>query len=164
LCCEEQAPLAISRPSEGQKEGSSKMNFNQVIIAGFIGLAPETKTLNNGKPVLKFSVATNKFWTGTDGERKEKSDWHQVVAYGDGFSKLAARLASGSHVLVQGEIVTREYERIIKVPNGKKTIEHKIQQQVVEIKANIIRVLDRAPKAEAGQADTQLENTEDIPY
>jgi len=140
------------------------MNFNQVIIAGFIGLAPETKTLNNGKPVLKFSVATKKFWTGADGERKEKSDWHQVVAYGDGFSKLAARLASGSHVLVQGEIVTREYERIIKVPNGKKTIEHKIQQQVVEIKANIIRVLDRAPKAEAGQADTQLENTEDIPY
>ena len=94
--------------------------------------------------MLKFSVATNKFWTDANNERKENTQWHQVVAYGDGFSKLAARLASGSHVLVQGEVVTREYERVIKVPNGKKTIEHKIQQQVVDIKANIIRVLDRS--------------------
>jgi single-strand DNA-binding protein len=133
-----------------------KMNFNQVIIAGFIGRTPETRTLNSGKPVLKFSVATNKFWTDANNERKEKSDWHQVVAYGDGFSKLAARLASGSHVLVQGEIVTREYERVIKVPNGKKTIEHKIQQQVVEIKANIIRVLDRASNgSDAAETETE---------
>jgi len=134
------------------------MNFNQVIIAGFIGRTPEQKTLNSGKPVLKFSVATNKFWTDANNERKENTQWHQVVAYGDGFSKLAARLASGSHVLVQGEIVTREYERVIKVPNCKKTIEHKIQQLAVEIRAEIIRVLDRSPKAESGEA--QSENME----
>ncbi len=79
-------------------------------------------------------------------------------AYDDGFSKLAARLASGSHVLVQGEIVTREYERVIKVPNGKKTIEHKIQQQVVEIKANIIRVLDRSSNA-SDAAETESEES-----
>jgi single-strand DNA-binding protein len=89
------------------------MNFNQVIIAGFIGRTPEQKTLNSGKPVLKFSVATNKFWTDVNNERKENTQWHQVVAYGDGFSKLAARLASGSHVLVQGEIVTREYASVV---------------------------------------------------
>jgi hypothetical protein len=81
----------------------------------------------------------------------------QTYAYGDGFSKLAARLASGSHVLVQGEIVTREYEPVIKVPNGKKTIERKIQQQVVEIKANIIRVLGRSSnnESDAGEPETE---------
>jgi single-strand DNA-binding protein len=150
--------LAIRAQVKGRKKDLQKMNFNQVIIAGFIGRAPEQKTLNSGKPVLKFSVATNKFWTDANNERKENTQWHQVVAYGDGFSKLAARLASGSHVLVQGEIVTREYERVIKVPNGKKTIEHKIQQQVVEIKANIIRVLDRSSNG-SDTAETETEES-----
>lgn len=135
------------------------MNFNQVIIAGFIGRTPEQKILNSGKPVLKFSVATNKFWTDANNERKENTQWHQVVAYGDGFSKLAARLVSGSHVLVQGEIVTREYERVIKVPNAKKTIDHKIQQQVVEIKANIIRVLDRSSSSESDAAEPEIDES-----
>jgi single-stranded DNA-binding protein len=75
---------------------------------------------------------------------------------------LAARLASRSHVLVQGELQTREYERIIQVPNGKKTIDHKIQQLAVEIRAEIIRILDRSPKAESGEAQTA--NAEEAPY
>jgi hypothetical protein len=50
---------------------------------------------------------------------------------------------------------TREYERTIQVPNGKKTIDHKIQQLAVEIRADIIRVLDRSPKSESGEAQTE---------
>jgi len=86
------------------------------------------------------------------------------VAFGPGFSRLAERLKSGSQVFVQGELQTREYERTIQVPSGKKFIEHKIKQLVVEIKADTIRVLDRSSKAESGSAETQPDNTEDIPY
>jgi single-strand DNA-binding protein len=45
---------------------------------------------------------------------------------------------------VQGELATREYDRTIQVPSGKKTIEHVIQQLVVELKADTIRILDRS--------------------
>ncbi len=101
-------------------------------------------------------------WTNDAGDREVSIRWSDFSASlelpeFDGFSKLAARLASGSHVLVQGKLVTREYERIIRVPNGKKTIEHKIQQQVVEVKANIIRVLDRSSN---GSDAAETENEE----
>jgi hypothetical protein len=66
--------------------------------------------------------------------------------FGEGFAKLAERLSPGSHVFVQGELQTREYECTIQVPNGKKTIDHKIQQLAVEISAEIIRILDRSPR------------------
>jgi single-strand DNA-binding protein len=137
---------------------------NQILVIGFLGKDPQTASTNNGTPVLKFSVATNKYWTDANDERHERAQWHQIVAFGPGFSKLAERLKSGSQVFVQGELQTREYERTIQVPSGKKFIEHKIKQLVVEIKADTIRVLDRSAKAESGHAETQPENTEDIPY
>jgi hypothetical protein len=51
-------------------------------------------------------------------------------------------------VFVQGELTTREYDRAIQVPSGKKTIEHVIQQLAVELKADTIRLLDRSSSAE----------------
>ena len=67
-----------------------------------------------------------------------------MVAFGAAFVQLSDRLAKGAHVFVQGELNTREYDRTIKVPNGKKTIEHSIRQLVVELRADTIRLLDRA--------------------
>jgi single-strand DNA-binding protein len=58
---------------------------------------------------------------------------------------------------VQGELVTREYDRMIKVPNGKKTIEHTIKQLVVELKADTIRILDR-PKSNGDTTDAPSDN------
>jgi single-stranded DNA-binding protein len=79
-------------------------------------------------------------------------------AFGNAFSKTAERLVKGSLVYVQGELVTREYDRTIKVPNGKKTIEHTIKQLVVELKADTIRILDRSKSntnADETPADTE---------
>jgi len=67
---------------------------------------------------------------------------------------LADRLVKGAHVFVQGELTTREYDRLIKVPTAKgKSIEHVIQQLVVELKAETIRTLDRSP-SNGEQSDT----------
>jgi single-strand DNA-binding protein len=156
---------AATRLFRAQVKGRKKdiqVNFNQVSVIGFLGKAPKTSSLKNGTPVLNFSVATNKYWTDENGERRERTQWHQVVGFGEGFAKLAERLSPGSHVFVQGELQTREYERTIQVPNGKKTIDHKIQQLAVEIRAEVIRVLDRSPKSESGEAETA--NAEEAPY
>lgn len=121
------------------------MNLNQLSIIGFIGKDAETKYLPNGTPVTKFSVATKKSWKDENNEWKEKTQWHNVVAFGKGFEQLADRLVKGTHVFVQGELSTREYDRTIKVSTGKgKNIEHVIQQLVVELKADTVRTLDRS--------------------
>ena len=129
------------------------MNLNQLSIIGFVGKNAETKYLPNGTPVVKFSVATKKSWKDENDEWKEKTQWHNVVAFGKGFAQMTERLTKGSHVFVQGELSTREYDRTIKVQSGKgKAIEHVIQQLVVELKADTVRILDRS-NANGEQSD-----------
>ena len=65
------------------------MNLNQLSIIGFIGKNAETKYLANGTPVTKFSVATKKSWKDENDEWKEKTQWHNVTAFGKGFVLLA---------------------------------------------------------------------------
>jgi single-strand DNA-binding protein len=109
------------------------------------GAKAETKNLRNGTPVTKFSIATKRSWKDENNEWKEKTQWHNVVAFGKGFAQLADRLVKGAHVLVQGELSAREYDRTIKVLNGEgKSTEHTIQQLVVELRADTIRLLDRS--------------------
>jgi single-strand DNA-binding protein len=124
------------------------MNFNQLTIVGFIGKNAETSQLSNGTPVTKFSVATTRSWKEDQGAWRTRTQWHNVVAFGAGFTQLAPRLCKGSHVFVQGELTTREYDRTIQVPSGKKAIAHVIQQLIVELKADTVRLLDRSSGAQ----------------
>ena len=135
------------------------MNFNQLTIIGFIGKNAETKQLPNGTPVTKFSVATTRSWKDDKGEWKDKTQWHNVVAYGNGFAQLATRLGKGTHVFVQGELTTREYDRTIQVPSGKKTIDHVIQQLAIELKADSIRLLDRTTTGDPANGDQDSDDS-----
>lgn len=120
------------------------MNLNQLTIIGFIGKNAEAKQLPNGAMIKKFSVATTKSWKDDSGDWKSKTQWHNVIAFGQSFAQMAVRLLKGSLVFVQGEPTTREYNRTIQVPNGKKIVDHVIQQLTVELKAEMIRPLDRS--------------------
>jgi single-strand DNA-binding protein len=62
------------------------MNFNQLTIIGHIGRNAEIKQLPNGTPVTKFLVATTRSWKDDKGEWKDKTQWHNVVAYGQSFA------------------------------------------------------------------------------
>ena len=127
------------------------MNLNQHMIIGFVGRTAETKILQNDSVVTKFTVATKKSWKDDEGKWQEKSQWHNIVAWGKGFEQMTPRLVKGAHVFVQGELNTREYDRILKVPSGKKTIEHTIKQLIAELKADTIRILDRKREADEPQ-------------
>ena len=128
------------------------MNLNQLTIIGFIGRNAETKQLPNGTPVTKFSVATTRSWKDEKGEWKDKTQWHTIIAFGQGLAQMAPRLLKGAHVFVQGELTTREYGRTITVPSGKKSVEHVIQQIAVELRADTIRILDRVGNSEPSEA------------
>ena len=138
------------------------MNLNQLTIIGFIGRNAETKQLPNGTSVTKFSVATTRSWKDDKGEWKDKTQWHTVVLFGQGFAQLTPRLVKGAHVFVQGELTTREYDRTITVPNGKKSIEHVIRQLAVELKADTVRILDRTGSADPGVAAQPVAD-DDVP-
>jgi single-strand DNA-binding protein len=71
-------------------------------------------------------------------------------------------LLKGAHVFVQGELTTREYDRTISVPGGKKSVERVIQQLAVELKADTIRILDRNANSESSEATQDL-TEDDIP-
>ena len=121
------------------------MNLNQLSIIGFVGQNAETRQLPSGTPVTKFSVATKHSWKDENDVWQQKTQWHNVAAFGKSFAQVTDRLVKGAHVFVQGEMTTREYDRTIKVPTGKgKTIKHTIPQLVIELKADTIRILDRS--------------------
>jgi single-strand DNA-binding protein len=138
--------------------------MNQQTILGFTGRQAEVTQLKNGTPVAKFSVATKISWKDKDTDDwKERTQWHNVVGYGETFAKLADRLVKGAYVLVQGEHLTRQYDKTIEISNGKKKIEHVIKATVVELKADIIKLLDRAA-APTDESATDQPTGDDVPF
>jgi len=94
------------------------MNLNQLSIIGFIDQNAETKSLPNGTLVTKFSVATKRSWKGKNGTSQQKTQWHNIVAFGKSFAQITDRLTKGVHVFVQEELTTGEFNRTINVPTA----------------------------------------------
>lgn len=82
---------------------------NKVILVGRLGLDPEVKDIN-GLSICNFSVATSKEWRDDSGEKKEKTEWHKIVAFKDLAGVCGKYLSKGSQVYVEGEIQTRSWE------------------------------------------------------
>jgi len=75
-------------------------SVNKVILVGNLGKDPESRSFQNGGEVVSFSVATSETWKdrGT-GERKEKTEWHNVSIFSEGLARVAKRyLRKGSKV------------------------------------------------------------------
>ena len=129
--------------------------FNQITLLGYLGKDASSSN-KNGTTVTKFSVATKKSWKDQNDEWQEKSQWHQVVCFGETFEAMTPRLVKGAQVFVQGQLATHNYDRTIKVPAGNgKVIEHVIKQLVVEVKADTIRVLDRSVNPDNDAAEPE---------
>jgi single-strand DNA-binding protein len=74
-------------------------------------------------------------------------------------AKLAERLIEGTLVYVQGELTTRDRERTTKVPNGNAVIEAVVKQLEVEVKADVIRILDRRSSGDAEDTTSEMEGS-----
>ena len=86
------------------------MSVNKVILVGRVGKDPESKQTNNGSTVCKFSVATSERYTDKQGQKQDKTEWHNVVCFGK-LADIAARyIRKGKQVYVEGKITTRSWE------------------------------------------------------
>lgn len=88
------------------------MSLNRASLIGHLGRDPEVRRLNNGNPVVSFSIATSDTWRDKQtGERREATQWHNVVIYNEHLCKVAENyLKKGSKCLVEGKIKTRKWQ------------------------------------------------------
>jgi single-strand DNA-binding protein len=83
---------------------------NRVILIGHLGQNPETKTIDNGKKVTRFTMATDDSFKNSEGQKVSEATWHNIVAW-NGLADVASRfLRKGRQVAVEGRLVYRSYE------------------------------------------------------
>lgn len=87
-------------------------NLNQAQLIGRIGKDPEVRTLDGGNQVCNFSLATSEKWTDkSSGEVKEKTEWHNIVAWGKQVDVIQKYAFKGQLVFIQGPLQTRSWEK-----------------------------------------------------
>ena len=85
-------------------------SINKVILIGNLGKDPELRYTPQGRPVVNFSMATTDRWTNRDGEKQERTEWHNVVLWGRQAEVANQYLKKGSCCYIEGRIVTRSWE------------------------------------------------------
>ncbi|MGD0779864.1 MAG: single-stranded DNA-binding protein [Dehalococcoidales bacterium] len=133
-------------------------SLNKVTIIGNVGNEPEMRFTPNGKPVTSFSVATNWVYTTPEGERRQETEWFNIVAWNRLAEQCNQFLAKGKLVYAEGRIHTRNWE-------GQDGQTH----SKMEVVANRVIFLDR--KAAGALTEEKTEDSasvemepEDLPF
>lgn len=83
--------------------------FNNIILVGNLGAAPELRYTQNGTPVLNMNVCSSESWLKDD-EWQRKDEWHRIVMFGKSAEHYAKKLGKGDLVLCQGAVRTRQWD------------------------------------------------------
>lgn len=86
------------------------MNVNKALIVGRLTRNPESRTTPSGQMVCSFSVATSRTWKNSSGEKQEKTDFHNIIAWGKLAELCQTYLIKGQMVFIEGRIETRSWE------------------------------------------------------
>jgi len=131
------------------------VSLNRIAIIGHLGQDPELRYLpTSGQPVTGFSVATDESFTGKDGIRQERVQWHNIVVFGKLAETCTKYLGRGRQVYVEGRFRTREFED--KNGSGKR--------QRAEIVAQRVQFLGSRPEAPAGGEAEEPAASEETPF
>lgn len=119
------------------------MNLNKAMIIGNLTRDPELRTTPNGQTVASFSVATNLVWTDQSGQKQERAEFHNVVAWRKLGEICGQYLKKGSKVYIEGRMQTRDWMG-----------QDNVKRYRTEIVADNMIMLDRA-----GSAGSQTKNS-----
>jgi single-strand DNA-binding protein len=117
---------------------------NKVILVGFLGRDPEVRYTKASQAVASFSIATTEKWTGKDGNKEEKTEWHKITAWGKLGEICGEYLTKGKQVYIEGRLQTREWED----NDG-------VKKQTTEIVANNMTMLGQAGSGSASSGRPQ---------
>lgn len=87
-------------------------SVNKVILLGNLGRDPEIRSMQSGKKMASFSIATSKKWKDRNTqEQKESTSWHNIVVFNEGLVDVIEKyVKKGSKIYVEGELTTRKYQ------------------------------------------------------
>ena len=84
---------------------------NKVTLVGNLGADPEARSLNSGGEVVNMRVATSESWKDRDGNRQERTEWHNVVIFNENLGRVAkSYLRKGCKVYLEGQLQTRKWQ------------------------------------------------------
>ena len=103
-------------------------SVNKVILVGNLGRDPEVRKMGSGDSVVSFSIATTESWRDKQsGERRDRTEWHNVVIFNENLGKIAEQYCKkGSKIYIEGQLQTREFTD--KEGNARKTTEVVLQR------------------------------------
>ncbi len=143
-------------------------SVNKVILVGRLGKDPEIRSTPNGNSVAKFSLATDDRYTDKSGEKQERTEWHNIVAWGKLAEICGQYLRKGKLIYIEGSIRTDSWD-------DKETGQKKYRTEII---ANQMQMLDRkgdenggggsyagaAKKSNSSGAATQVEEDDEVPF
>jgi single-strand DNA-binding protein len=148
-------------------------SVNKAIIIGNVGRDPEVRTFQSGGRIVSFSIATSESWRDkSTGERKERTEWHNISIMNDALGKIAEQyVRKGSKVYIEGQIQTRAWQ-------DKDGNERKSTEIVIPMFGGVLALLDgkdgggkpAAPSAREPSSDRTYNNQlssqldDDIPF
>ena len=137
-----------------------KSSVNKVILVGHIGNKPEGRYTAGGLSTANFSLATNESWVDSGNNKKERTEWHNIIAWNKLADFATDYLQKGQLIYIEGKIQSRSY-----------TDKKDVQKRITEIIAITITPLEwkTAEKKQNGsaknEADKLSESTEeDLPF
>ncbi len=86
------------------------MNVNKVIIVGRLTRDPEKKSIPSGQTVTNFSIATSRKWKSQDGQDQEKTEFHNIIAWGKRGDVIAQYMTKGQEIYLEGRLETRNWD------------------------------------------------------
>ncbi len=117
----------------------AQRGLNKVMLIGRLGKDPEIRYAQSGTAVTNFTLATNEDWMDkASGEKKEKTEWHRIVAFGKLGEICGKYLTKGKQVYVEGRLQTRSWEQ-----DG-------VTRYTTEIVADQMQMLDAKGAGEGG--------------
>lgn len=85
-------------------------SVNKVILIGHLGKTPESRFMPNGDSVANFSIATSESYKDKNGDKQERTEWHNITMYRK-LAEIAVKyLGKGSLVYIEGKIQTRKWQ------------------------------------------------------
>jgi single-strand DNA-binding protein len=85
------------------------MNVNKVVLVGRLTRDPEIRTTTSGQSVASLSIATNRFWKDKNGQRQDKTSFHNIVLWGRLAEIAGQYLTKGQETYIEGRLETRQY-------------------------------------------------------
>lgn len=128
------------------------MSINKVILIGNLSASPKCGQTQNGKDYANFSLATSKKWKDANGEKQEKTSWHNISCWGS-LVKVCHYLDKGSKIYLEGEIEYGTYKN-----------KEGAEMPSVKIVASVIDIIKGKGKDKQDVNETQDDDSDSDPF